>query len=304
MQIRSKAVWGACVALTLVVARPALAQSPAPEQTPPPQTPAQTPAAPVASNPDVRLDPLQPDFALAALPTTLRLPEHKLAFRITHRFTRSLGSGSVGDLFNDFFGFDSAALIGLELRYGLLPGTQVGVHRTSDKTIEIFGQHNFMQQKADGHPLGIDFIAAVEGLNNFREVESFDGTSSRHQTSGSFGLIVSRKAGKVAALYAEPIFVVNSSPLQTGDNDTMMIGLGTRVRIRPSTYLVAEITPRVSGYRPGVNQMSFGLEGRAGGHTFQVNFSNGFGTTLGQLARGGVDNSSWYIGFNISRKFF
>ena len=86
-----------------------------------------------ASDPDVRVDPLQPDFNLAALPTTLRMPEHKLAFRVTHRFTRSLGRGDFGDLLNDFFGFDSGAQIGLELRYGLLPGTQIGIHRTSDR---------------------------------------------------------------------------------------------------------------------------------------------------------------------------
>jgi hypothetical protein len=298
MKIRSKAVWGACVALTVtLLARPALAQTPASEQTPPPQTPVQTPpAAPVTSNPDVRLDPLQPDFNLAALPTTLRLPEHKLAFRVTHRFTRSLGSGSVGDLFNDFFGFDSAALIGLELRYGLAPGTQVGIHRTSDKTIEIFGQHNFMQQKPDGHPLGMDFIATYEGLNNMKD-----------QKMGALGLLVSRKLGKIAAVYAEPMVVFNSkiNPADPStDTDTGMIGLGTRVRIRPTTYLIGEITPRFSGYRPGVDQMSFAIEARAGGHTFQVNFSNGFGTTLGQLARGGIDNNSWFIGFNISRKFF
>jgi hypothetical protein len=65
------------------------------------------------------------------------------------------------------------------------------------------------------------------------------------------------------------------------------------------------VTPRFSGFRPGVDQGSFGLEMRAGGHTFQINFSNGFGTTLGQIAsRGGVTSDSWYIGFNISRKFF
>src|SRR5690242_359252 len=110
MRIRSKAVWGPCVALSLLLPAAAAAQDPATQ-----------PAAPVTSNPDVRLDPLQPDFALAALPTTLRMPEHKLSFRVTHRFTRSLGEGSVGDLFDNFFGFDSAALIGLELRYGLLP---------------------------------------------------------------------------------------------------------------------------------------------------------------------------------------
>jgi len=315
MRIRSKAVWGAAVwgaavLLALGLARPAAAQD-QPPQTPPPvqpvgQPPAQPPAQPAAqqpaapepatSNPDVRLDPLQPDFALAALPTALRMPEHKLAFRLTHRFTRSLGEGSFGDLANDFFGFDSAALIGLELRYGLLPGTQVGVHRTSDKTIEIFGQQNLLREKPDGPPLGFDVIGTFEGLNNLRD-----------QKTGAPGLIVSRKLGKIAAVYAEPMVVFNSKTNDTDPSpstDTRMIGLGTRVRIRSTTYLVGEITPRFAGYRPGVDQMSFGIEARAGGHTFQLNFSNSFGTTLGQIARGGADNSSWYIGFNLSRKFF
>lgn len=297
MRIRSKAVWGSCVVLGLCLARPAAAQDPAAPPTPPPA--ATTPAAatqPTESNPDVRLDPLQPDFALAALPTTLRLPEHKMAFRLTHRFTRSLGEGTFGDLVNDFFAFDSAAIIGLELRYGLLPGTQVGIHRTNDKTIELFGQHNLMQEKPDGHPIGLDIIATYEGLNNLRD-----------QKSGALGLIVSRKLGKVAAVYAEPIYVFASKTNETDpspDTDTGMIGLGTRVRVRSTLYLIGEITPRFSGYRPGVDQMSFGVEGRAGGHTFQLNFSNGFGTTLGQIARGGIDNSSWFIGFNLSRKFF
>ena len=289
MQIRSKAVWMVGVALWLALATSAAAQTP-PEQAPPP--PAQTP--PATSNPDIRVDPLQPDFNLAALPTTLRMPQNKLAFRVTHRFTRSLGRGDFGDLVNDFFGFDSGAQIGLELRYGLLPGLQVGVHRTSDKTIEIFGQQNLMQQKPDGHPLGIDVIGTFEGLDNMKD-----------QKMGALGVLVSRKVGKVAAIYAEPMVVLNTNPSTEGDNNTAMIGLGARVRIRPTSYLVGEVTPRFSGFRPGVDQGSFGLEMRAGGHTFQINFSNGFGTTLGQIAsRGGVTSDSWYIGFNISRKFF
>ena len=43
-----------------------------------------------------------------------------------------------GDLLEDFFGLDSGAQIGLEYRFGLLRGTQVGIHRTSDRTIEFF----------------------------------------------------------------------------------------------------------------------------------------------------------------------
>ena len=255
-------------------------------QAPPPAT------APERSNPDVRVDPLQPDFNLAALPTTLRMPAHKWAFRVTHRFTRPLGEGDFGDLASDLFGFDSGAQIGLEFRYGLTSGTQIGIHRTSDRTIELFGQHNFLNQR-DGAPLGLDAIVTVEGANNLRE---------HHQAA--LGAVISRSVGRRVALYAEPLWVANSSPFDTGANDTLMIGLGARLRVRPSMYLVAEITPRVGGYDPGVNQVSFGLESRAGGHLFQLNVSNGFGTTLGQIARGGIGYDDWYIGFNIARKFF
>ena len=270
-------------ALLLLLLCPSLASA----QAPPPASP-----PPVHSDPDVRVNPLQPDFNLAALPTTLRMPVHKWGFRVTHRFTRPLGQGDFGDLASDFFGFDSGAQIGLEVRYGLLPGTQIGVHRTSDRTIEIFTQHNFLNERA-GKPVGLDAIVSVEGGNNFRE---------HYRTA--VGAIVSREFARHVALYAEPLFVANTNPLETGSNGTMMLGLGGRLRVRPSTYLVAEITPRLGGYDPGVSQVSFGLEGRAGGHLFQLNVSNGFGTTLGQVARGGINNSDWYIGFNIGRKFF
>src|SRR5258708_4768469 len=114
MMIPPRPGWGACVCLLLMlVGSPSRVLA----QTTPPPPPAQP--QPESSDPDSRLDPLQPDFTLAALPTTLRLPEHKLAFRVTHRFTRSLGTGDFSDLLSNFFGFDSGAQIGLELRYGL-----------------------------------------------------------------------------------------------------------------------------------------------------------------------------------------
>ncbi len=285
MKICTKAVAVACLLLALLGRpAPALAQA----TTPPPDQPQ-------ASDPDSRLDPLQPDFTLAALPTTLRMPPQKWAFRVSHRFSRSLGRGDLSDLFSDFFGFDSGAQIGLEVRYGLMRGTQIGVHRTSDRTIQIFGQQSVVQQK-DGHPLAFDVIATLEGTNNLRD-----------QKSSTIGALVSTKLGKVAAIYAEPMIVINSNPADGGsgvDNNTTMIGLGTRLRIRPATYLVGEVTPRLSGYKPGVHQASFGIEMRAGGHTFQINVSNGSGTTLGQLVDSGVSSDSWLIGFNISRKLF
>ena len=59
-----------------------------------------------------------------------------------------------------------------------------------------------------------------------------------------------------------------------------------------------------AGYAPGVSQMAAAIEKRVGGHSFQVNFSNGFQITPGQVTRGGTSNDDWYLGFNITRKFF
>jgi hypothetical protein len=223
------------------------------------------------------------------------VPRHKSAFRVTHRFGRPLGAGDFGDLIGDLFGLDSGALIGLEYRFGLFRKTQVGLHRTSNKTIEFFSQRELLAQR-EGFPITVDALVTIDGTNNFRD-----------SYSPALGLVLSREVGDRAAFYLEPIWVNNSNPLPeelADDNSTVMIGLGTRLRIRPSVYVLLEAAPRVAGYDPAVTHVSFGIEKRAGGHTFQLNFSNGFGTTMGQLARGGTSNDDWYLGFNISRKFF
>ena len=235
----------------------------------------------------------QPDFTLIGLPTTLRIPRFASSFRVTHRFTRSLGAGSFGDLVEDAFGLDFAAQIGLEYRFGIMSGTQVGIHRTSDKTIQFFAQQHLINQGAS--PVGIDVIATVEGRENF---------DVNH--SPAVGAVISRTLARHGALYVHPIWIHNTNSLPSevaDDNDTFIVGVGGRFRIRPTVYLVLEAAPRV-GFDPDATYMSFGIEKRAGGHLFQLNFSNGFGTTMAQMARGGVDTDTWFLGFNISRKFF
>jgi hypothetical protein len=252
-------------------------------------------AAAQDNDPDRDLSLAQPDFTVVNLPTTLRVPRYKSAFRVTHRFARPLGAGDFGSLLEDLFGLDSGAQIGLEYRFGLMRGTQVGIHRTSDRTIQLFAQYDVVQQ-GDSGVLGLAAIGTIDGTNNFRD-----------SYSPGIGVVVSRTLGELGGLYATPMWINNTNPLPSevaDDNDVFLLGLAARIRIRPTVYLVGEITPRLSGYDPGVNQVSFGVEKRAGGHMFQLNFSNGFGTTMAQIARGGTSNDDWYIGFNISRKFF
>jgi Membrane bound beta barrel domain (DUF5777) len=254
-------------------------------------TPASTTTQPPTPS-DRAVDPSQPDFTLIALPTTLRLPKFRSAFRVTHRFLRPLGQGDFGDLVGDGFGIDGSAQIGLEFRFGLMPGTQVGIHRTSDRTIEFFGQHELLRQ-SEGVPVTIDAFASIEGTNNFRD-----------HYSPAFGAIVSRTFGRHGAAYAHPIWVANTNPSPgSDDNDTFLLGVGLRLRVRPTVYLVGEAAPRF-GFTPSHTQVAFGIEKRAGGHLFQINFSNGPSTTLAPIARGGFDYDNWFFGFNISRKFF
>jgi hypothetical protein len=256
----------------------------------------QNPPAPpiVDDDPDRDPNPSQPDFTIVNLPTTLRVPRFTSAFRVTHRFGRPLGEGDFGAAAENLFGLDSGAIIGLEYRFGLMRGLQVGILRTSDRTIDFFTQYNVMQQRGS-RPLGIGVVASIEGTNNFRD-----------SYTPSVGVLVSRELWGQGALYVEPMWVNNSNPLSTelgGDNDSFLLGLGARLRVRPTVYLVGEFIPR-TGYEPGVHHATFGIEKRSGGHVFQFNFSNGLGNTAGQLARGGTGNEDWYIGFNISRKFF
>ena len=241
----------------------------------------------------------EPDFTVITLATTKRLPRLKSAFRLTHRFTRPLGQGDFGSLAEDLFGLDSSAFVGLEFRIGLVDGTQAGIYRASNRTIQFFGQHRLFDQQR--HGVGLDVILSVEGTNNFR-----------NEYLPAIGAVVSRSIGDRATVYAQPTWVGNTNIEEllhpTGDppgdgESTFMVGLGSRVRLTRRLYLLGEIVPRAAGFSHGDAHATFGLETRVGGHAFQLNFSNSLGTTLGQLAQGGSEGD-WFIGFNITRTFF
>lgn len=255
---------------------------------------------------DLEVDVLEPDFTLITLPTTLRLPQGKFTFRLTHRFSRPLdGREGDGGLVKNFLGFDSPAIIGIEFRYGLLPGTQVGFYRSNTRHIQLFARQNILWQRGP-RGIGLDIQASLEGLDNL---------SDDH--GGSVQAILSKRLGNRASVYVEPTFVGNvnnalffhPAPPELDDDDdgsedaTFMIGLGARLRVRPTVYLIGEFVPRVSGFDDGAHHMSFGIEKRTGGHSFQLNFSNSLGTTPLHQAQG-ANEDDWFIGFNIARKFF
>jgi len=279
--------------------------------------------SPAAVSDDATSNVAQPDFTLVNLPTTRQLPKMKSAFRVTHRFGRSLTRGSFGQAAENFFGLDNGAQVGLEYRIGVMRGLQAGIYRTSDKTIEFFGQYDVFRQSTS-LPAALNLVATIEGLNNFHKGAVIEKEDNEYATS--VGVLLSRTIGDVAAFYVQPTFVAHSNVYSTAgclehlqhghvipgcasvqttgvDSNTFLVGLSSRVRIRPTTYLVGSWAPRASGFRPGVALATIGIETRLGGHVFQLNFSNSIGTTMAQTARGSSNNTDWFMGFNISRKF-
>lgn len=259
-------------------------------QTPPPQQAATTEDK-NARDYDVVL--AEPDFTLGVLPTTLRLPKGKMAFRVTHRFTYKLNDGSFGKFLENGLGIDASAVTGLEFRFGVVPGGQFVFHRTGSKDIQFLYQQQLTAQRDNGK-LSVDAVAAVEGTNNFRDEYSF-----------AVGAVVGHHLGDRGAVYVEPMVLRNVLPhLRNSDEHSVVVGLGARFRLGARSYVVGEFVPRVSGYDGGTSLVSIGLERRVGGHLFQLNVSNGFDTTLALLGRAGPAPSHWHLGFNMSRKFF
>jgi hypothetical protein len=242
---------------------------------------------------DGKLRPAEPDFTLINLPTTLPLPIHGGNFRLTHRFAGNLRAGSFSENASNLFGLDQGAVIGLEFRFGIAKHLEAAVYRTSfDKTFQFYGKYDAMHQDGS-HSIGVSALVSVEGTNNFQD-----------RYAPSLGAVLSHTLpGDRLALYAVPVWTHNSAASLGIDRDTFYVGVGGRVRFLTSAYLVAEVSPRVSGYAPGDPEYGFGIEKRVGGHFFTLTFTNTFSSTFAQVARGGSP-ATLYLGFNLARKFY
>jgi hypothetical protein len=251
--------------------------------------------------------PAQIDQTIVNLPTTLPLKTHGSYFRVTHRFARDLRRGSLSDLAQDLFGLDKTAIIGLEYRFGLTSNAQLGVHRSIfNKSIVLFGRWDSWGQTAD-RPYGVSLAGYFEGDNNLHQ---------DYQPAAA--ITVSHMHGNRLAVYATPTYVHKAHTdtllaLHEGHNipgvpvdrrrNTFVLGLAGRLRILETVYVVAEGSPRLSGYAPDRAAWNAGVEKMTHGHVLQLNVGNNFDTTPGQIARGG-DPHNVYLGFNISRKFY
>jgi hypothetical protein len=239
------------------------------------------------------LRPLEPDFTLVNLPTTLPLPRFKSNFRLTHRFNGNLRLGNFGTQAGNLFGLDEGATVGFEYRFAVARHVELAAYRsTFNRTTEFYGKYDAFHQDART-PVGLSMILSVEGTNNFRA-----------QHAPAIGASISRDVANHLSVYAVPMWVHNSAAATGITRETVMVGLGGSLRVRPTLFLIGEITPRAGGYVSGDPEYGFGLSARVGGHVFDLTFTNTTqGTTFAQMARGGFPKSL-FLGFNLARKFF
>jgi hypothetical protein len=249
-------------------------------------------AAAADDDDDAAIDLAEPDFRVVNLPTTMRLPRYKGNFTLTHRFGGNLRKGSFGDKASSLFGLDEGATVGFEYRFAVARHLQAVAYRTAfQRTIQFHAKYDALHQ-GRSVPLSLSAIVSDEAVNNYQD-----------QHAQAIGVTVSRKVGEVAAVYAVPFWVHNSAANSGVTRSTGVLGLGARVRIASSVYVAGEASPRISGYKQGTTQYGFAVEKRIGGHFFQLNFTNSFGTTYAQIARGGAPQSL-SLGFNLIRKFY
>ena len=240
---------------------------------------------------DATLRPLEPDFTVVNLPTTLPLPRFKGNFHLTHRFNQNLIRAPFDEQLSNLFGMDQGATIQFEYRFGVMKHLQAIAARTNNsKTFQFSAKYDAFHE-SQSRFIGLSAMVSVEGEDNFQR-----------DYAPALGVVVSRTL-KVATLYASPFWVHNTLSGTGITRDTGFIGLGARLQIRPTVYLVGEVSPRIGGFEPGDPNYAFAIEKRVGAHVFSLTFANSAATTFAQLARGGIPENLQF-GFNLARKFF
>src|SRR5438876_5932626 len=142
---------------------------------------------------DAKLRPLDPDFTVVNLPTTLPLPMGAGNFHLTHRFVGvDWRRDDFSTIASNAFGFDGPAVIQLEYRIAVMKHLEAIVARTHfGRTIQLSGKYDAIHEGAS-HPFGLSAIVSVEGQNNFHSTNT---SNTDIGYTPAFGVALSRTVG-------------------------------------------------------------------------------------------------------------
>jgi cytochrome c oxidase subunit 2 len=279
-----------------------------------------------------RWDAREPyDYRVVNLPTPKRVPRGSLNFHLTHRFRQPLKPLEDSD--DDLFGLDSSSVSSIGFTYGITDRLYASVYRSPVredglfKTIEIgLGYH--LLDEAGLSPVALSAYASAEGDDNFKRNFTFN-----------LQAMVARSVTRYVNLFFSPALHINSNGQSRFNpriedfgevaarfslgQHTGSFGFGVNGRIRPSTSLLFEYTPRV-GFKLGravpvidlttgdiigfekrsEAAIGFGIEKRVGRHSFSLTFSNTQTTTTSRYNSSNLvlPPKKFTIGFNLFRR--
>jgi hypothetical protein len=223
--------------------------------------------------------------------------KNELEFIIGHRFGR-INSGAY-----NFFGWDEA-FIRFGLEYGLTDRLGVGVGRSSyNKIYDGYLKYKAVQQSRGGSPVTLTLVGTM-GLQTTDQTLT---TTQQLYYSGQ--ALLARKFSPDFSLQLSPSFVhANRVDQNIENNNQFAVGLGGRYKITKSIAINGEYYHRASAPDSSYykNSMAFAIDIDAGGHVFQLIFSNTqgmvdrtyIGQTVGDFFKGDI-----HFGFNITRTF-
>jgi hypothetical protein len=279
------------------------------------------------------------DYHIVNIPTPKAVRRHSLNLSFTHRFQEPItslemekGDEHIARISKDLLGLDSSSVSSFGVTYGITDRLYANVYRSPIcqpglcKTIELgLGYH--LLDEAGKSPVALSAYASVEGDYNFTERYTYN-----------FQAMIGRSITKFANVFFSPAVHINSngsdrfkeflssqpliSELRLGRHSGSF-GFGVNGRIRPTTSLLFEYTPRVGfkmgqiipDFDTGTGQLvgfkndseaeiGFGIEKRIGRHVFSLTFSNTQATTTARYnsSNQAFPPSRFSIGFNLYRR--
>ncbi len=279
------------------------------------------------------------DYHIVNIPTPKAVRRHSLNMYFTHRFQETITPLEVEDaqqhiarISKDLLGLDSSAVSSFGVTYGITGRLYANVYRSPlcqpglCKTIELgLGYH--LLDEAGRSPIALSAYASVEGDYNFTERYSYN-----------LQAMMGRSMTRHVNLFFSPALHINSNgndrfkgflasqPLVTKlrlGRNTGSFGFGVNARVRPTTSLLFEYTPRVGfemgqivpDLNPATGQLTgfknkseaeiaFGIEKRIGRHVFSLTFSNTQATTTARYnsSNQALPPNKFSIGFNLFRR--
>jgi cytochrome c oxidase subunit 2 len=270
------------------------------------------------------------DYHIVNIPTPKRVRRHSLNLYFTHRFQETIRP--LDETTKDLFGLDSFSVSSLGFTYGITDKLYANVYRSPlcqpglCKTIELGLGYHFLDE-AGRSPIALSAYSSVEGDDNFSERYTYN-----------LQAMIGRSVTEYVNVFFSPAVHINtngsdrfkeflsSNPaaanLRLGQHSGSF-GFGINGRIRPTTSLLFEYTPRVgfkmgqlipefdpklsriTGFRNRSEaEIGFGIEKRIGRHVFSLTFSNTQATTTARYNSSNLalPPSRFSIGFNLFRR--